>query len=325
MRIDVTNLVEKIAASVKKHELEPGIYSRWIDRPDTGVPDKDPNPYGSADAVNILYTINEFPRDLDERAALIKGIQSFQNEKTGMFTEPTHITTHTTAHCTAALELLDARPLYPFYDIESFTNFEEFKKGLEEQGFNGHYAPAIYSSFVITNAVDSKWRDKYFDFLDESCNPETGFWCFNPETPVYLAMASAFHFYFTYTHAKRPFPYPEKLIDACLDMYLNGKMHDKFGKWCHFTEMDWVFCLNRSLRQTNHRYDEVKAAILKFAIEYIDALNKIDWEKDDHLGARDLHLLFGTVCCLAELQQALPGVIHSETPLRQVLDRRPFI
>ena len=39
----------------------------------------------------------------------------------------------------------------------------------------------------------------------------------------------------------------------------------------------------------------------------------------------DLHLLFGMVCCLAELQQALPGTFRTQRPLRLVLDRRPFI
>ena len=42
-------------------------------------------------------------------------------------------------------------------------------------------------------------------------------------------------------------------------------------------------------------------------------------------GLNDLHALFGAVCCLAELQAALPGEITSEKPLKLVLDRRPFI
>ena len=39
----------------------------------------------------------------------------------------------------------------------------------------------------------------------------------------------------------------------------------------------------------------------------------------------DLHCLFGSTCCLAELQSALPGKLISSKPLRLVLDRRPFI
>ena len=42
-------------------------------------------------------------------------------------------------------------------------------------------------------------------------------------------------------------------------------------------------------------------------------------------GFGDRHMLFGTVCALAELQQALPGELESTVPLKLVLDRRPFI
>ncbi|MDF3130566.1 hypothetical protein P0Y35_15265 [Kiritimatiellaeota bacterium B1221] len=46
-------------------------------------------------------------------------------------------------------------------------------------------------------------------------------------------------------------------------------------------------------------------------------------EKAD--GLNDLHMLFGSLCALAELQASLPGVLTSSRPLKLVLDRRPFI
>ncbi len=39
----------------------------------------------------------------------------------------------------------------------------------------------------------------------------------------------------------------------------------------------------------------------------------------------DLHLLFGAICCVAELQRFLPGSVITDKPLKLVLDRRPFI
>jgi len=39
----------------------------------------------------------------------------------------------------------------------------------------------------------------------------------------------------------------------------------------------------------------------------------------------DISQAFGTMCCLAELQQAVPGALRTPRPLRLVLDRRPFI
>jgi hypothetical protein len=57
-----------------------------------------------------------------------------------------------------------------------------------------------------------------------------------------------------------------------------------------------------------------------------DAANillSLDPNTDD--GLNDLHQLFGAVCAVAELQQALPGLLRTDRPLRLVLDRRPSI
>ena len=62
---------------------------------------------------------------------------------------------------------------------------------------------------------------------------------------------------------------------------------------------------------------------LKFAEGYIEYLNGVDHEKDEAFN--DLHALFGMTCALAELQQALPGMLTTDRPLKLVLDRRPFI
>ena len=52
-------------------------------------------------------------------------------------------------------------------------------------------------------------------------------------------------------------------------------------------------------------------------------MENIDYEHDESFN--DLHMLFGAVCALCELQAALPGKILTSKPLRLVLDRRPFI
>ena len=57
--------------------------------------------------------------------------------------------------------------------------------------------------------------------------------------------------------------------------------------------------------------------------KYLKYMYSIDYEHDE--GFNDLHMLFGAVCCLCELQSALPGKLITTKPLRLVLDRRPFI
>ena len=95
------------------------------------------------------------------------------------------------------------------------------------------------------------------------------------------------------------------------------------GQRIGFAETDWFYCMNRSLRQCNHRFEESRRAVEKLGRELADFVLALDPAKDDRLN--DLHLLFGNLCAFAELQQALPGLVVTERPLKLVLDLRPFI
>jgi len=330
-KFNLNPIIENIVNVVESHKIDIGKYSRWIWQNEEMDRDLGVTAFGCADAANILYTINRFPKKTNERAKWIEALQNIQDEKTGMFYEDTHLRTHVTAHCTAALELFDALPRYPFKDIEKYTDpvaMCELMEGLSWSDARGpgHIAPPIYSAFVITNRVDNMWVKTYFEWLDKNNDPEVGLWrkgTYPTQGSICSHMGDGFHFLFTYEHAKLPYPNVEKLIDTCLLMYQEGNVYPKFGEQFHFIEMDWVFCLNRASRQTKHRFDEIKKTLIDFAKGYVKWLNSVDWECDD--GANDLHMLFGTLCCLAELQLALPGVIHTDVPLRMVLDRRPFI
>ena len=86
---NIQDIIEKIASVVDTHKLSDGRYARWItpgkNNRDTGI-----NPYGCADAANILYTIGRFPSDADERAEWIKALREMQDPETGLFNEGTH-------------------------------------------------------------------------------------------------------------------------------------------------------------------------------------------------------------------------------------------
>ena len=71
------------------------------------------------------------------------------------------------------------------------------------------------------------------------------------------------------------------------------------------------------------RFAEAKEALDEFARSYTGYLLSLDPETVE--GLNDLHMLFGALCALAELQAALPGRLTARTPLKLVLDRRPFI
>ncbi len=345
--LDIRKIIRAIADTVASHELlTPGEYCRWLTQNEKGNRELGINEYGCADAANILYTINEFNFDAEERAAKIRALQGMQNKETGMFTEATHHTIHTTAHCAAALQLFDVTPLYPLTYLHQFMQKDALYKFLEEEVDwsnpwpQSHKGAGIYAALVCADEITEDFSRAYFDWFYENADSKTGFWktgyaekaplisASSPEARgrddmLFAYMAGGFHYMFNHEYAKMPLRYPERVIDSCIAMYKNDAIRADFGKCIGFLEIDWVYCMNRASRQTAYRRDEVVALLKEFAEAYIAYLNSLDYENDD--GFNDLHMLFGTTCALAELQAALPGYIISEKPLRLVLDRRPFI
>ena len=345
--IDIRDIIANVKKTVESHALDrPGEFARYLWQNPKGDRKMGNNEYGCADAVNILYTINEFYCDADTRAARIKVLQAFQDKESGMFHEETHHTIHTTAHCTAALQLFDAKTLYPLTYLHQFTERDALYKFLEEEvdwnepWSESHKGAGIYAALVNADEMTPEFQKNYFDWFWSNTDETTGFWKKgyaerapltserypngrNNPSALFGFMAGGFHYLFNHEYAKMPLRYPEKVIDSCIAMYTENGLPTNFAKRANFIEVDWLYCINRASRQTAHRRDEVIALIEDFAIRITDFLKKADWEKDDTLN--DLHLLFGTCCALAELQAALPGKIITEKPLKLVLDRRPFI
>lgn len=333
--MQVTNIepiIEKIRRTVNTHRLGEGQYARWIWQNAKGNRNLGVNEYGCADAANILYTIGDFIGDADKREKWIKTLQSMQNSETGMFVEATHQTLHTTAHCIAALELFDAQPQYEITKkYRSVESLYELLDNLDWENYpwtESHNGAGIFAIMNITGNASEEWNNAYFRWLWDHTDAETGM-IGTPEkrgVKHFEYMAGTFHYLFNLEYAKMPLRYPEKLIDTCLWMYENienGELGSSFLNKIAFIQVDWVYCITRALRQCGYRYDDCIKMLEDFAEKYIDYLMKLDETKADDFN--DLHLLFGCVCCLAELQQALKGKIKTKKPLKLVLDRRPFI
>jgi len=320
---------------VERHALgAPGDHARYTLPGPRGPRDTSSNPYGCADAANILYTVGRMPRDPSLRVGFVEVLRAFQSHEDGLFHEATHHPIHTTAHCLAALELFDAGPARPLSGLARWRDpdaMERFLDGLDWRGnpwIESHRGAGLYAALWLAGEIDGEFEDRYFDWLARETDPATGLLrrgcvAASPEGDVWRLpqLAGTFHYLFDQQHARRPHPHPAALVDTCLDL-LERELFP-FSRSVGFAEIDWVYCLNRGLRQSGHRRDEAVAALRRFAARHCDFLLDLDPETDP--GLDDLHALFGTLCALAELQQALPGELRSERPLRLVLDRRPFI
>lgn len=332
MKKDINILINNVRAIIASHKLADGVYARWTivngSNRKMGV-----NEYGCADAANLLYTIGDFPKNSAERKCFVETLQNMQDSETGLFHESTHHTIHTTAHCTAALELFDALPKYPLTAFEVYKTKEGLYHFLDELAWEGgpwnasHKGAGLYAAMNNAEEATPEWNQWYFDWLWQEACPETGLWrkghVVNGTRPAFEHMAGSFHYLFNHEHAKMPLHYPAQMIDSCLEMWNKKELPDYFLHGVNFIQLDWVYCIARALRQCGHRYDECVKAITDFAEQYLDFLLSLNPATSEALD--DLHMLFGAISCVAEIQNFLPGSIITDKPLKLVLDRRPFV
>lgn len=322
---DLNPIIDNIRGVLATHKLRAGCYSRWLG-------EQVVNPYGCADAANILYSIGDFPRDKQERDAFVKTLQGMQGED-GLYHEHTHIDVHTTAHCLAALELFDATALQPCTPLLQYKDYDKLTELLDESDRmkygRGHLGAGIYAIMNLTGEADAGWNDRYFRWFWDHVDPQTGLWNIHlcgqfHNDPTWHYMGDTFHYLFNHEHAHMPLRYPEKLIDTCISLWdTPGQFPENFGRRAHYLEIDWIYCMTRASRQTPYRFFEIRERLEQFVDVFYEYLTSIDWSTEETVN--DIHLLFGAVCALAELQQTLPGKLISEKPLKLALDRRPFI
>lgn len=326
---------EVALSRVQAHELPNGHFRRFAQ----GSPTSDP--YGCADAVNLLYTLSALPEpDGPDAKALIDALVSHQGAD-GMFEEATHHGYHTTAHCIAALDLLDAKPTHRPSAMDELTNVDALVHFLDSLDWSGdpwrasHLGSGIYAALVLTKAVDSAWQDAYFEWLEAEWDPTTGLLRrraihrddYDRTSPdkgepcLFHDLAGSFHYVFNFVHAGRPIPHAEALVDTCLR--IDGAGLYPLCTRVGFAEIDWIYCLHRAVAQSDHRPVDAENALRKMASRYLGFLEPRLDRPEEHFG--DLHTLFGAVCALAELKLALPEAFPSHRPILQVLDRRPFI
>lgn len=330
---DLRPLVKEMKNTVDNHYLGDGKYCRYLWPSDKEDRKMGNNEYGCADAANILYTIGAFPKDPEERAAMVKALRDFQHPD-GTFDEKSHHAIHCTAHCIAALELFDASPALPLVGLEKYKTKEGLYDLLENLRWvdspwnNAHQGAGIFAAFVLTDNATEEWQNQYFDWLCEHADEKYGIGykgaIDKKIRPYPHHLNGWFHYLFNFVFAKRPIPHAKAVVDSCIEMYDNKEVFlPVFGRIAGFAEIDWIYTLNRAARQEGYKVDEAKDRIRDFAKFYLDNLYAFDFKTNDSWN--DLHMLFGASCAFAELQNALPGEVKTDYPLKLVLDRRPFI
>src|SRR5262249_19557037 len=141
------------------------------------------------------------------------------------------------------------------------------------------------------------WQDWYFEWLRNEADPDSGLWrraCVQSggEPLLFHHLAGSFHYLFNHEYARRPLRYPARMVATCLRIATANMF--PLGRTVGFAEIDWVYCLTRSVRQCGEHFADARAQLQAFAGRYIDYLLGLDPESDQ--GLNDMHQLFGAVC-----------------------------
>lgn len=328
---DLRPFIRAAEQIVHRHRLEkPGEYARWITQDKNNSRDLTSTPYGCANAVNILYTIGALPSSPAERQAMTQVLQGFQQEDSGLFTNPGNYATHTTAFVSGALYLLGARPLYQakafrqYIEKEALFRFMDDIDWAHSPWLGAHLGAGIYASMLLTGTAGDAWEDLYFQWLDAHADAATGLWKAGAleGAPTFHYLASTFHYVFNYEYARRALPYPQALLDTCIQAYRSGACID-FAREVGWADIDFAYLLARVQRRAGTRFEETRQILTEIADGLISQLLRMDPATSETLN--DLNTLFAIVCALAVLQDALPGYIRTSVPLKLVLDARPFL
>ena len=319
---DLRPFIQSVEQIVARHRLEnPGEYTRWLTQNEQGTRNLGSTPYGCANAVNILYTIGALPDAGDERQAMVRVLQAFQDAETGLFVNPGNYETHTTAFLAGAMDLLGAKPLYTAEAFRKYESKEALFRFMDEIDWaenpwlGSHLGAGIYASMLLTGTAGDEWEDLYFRWLEENADPQTGLWKKGTleGAPRFHYLAATFHYVFNFEHARRALPYPRQLLDTCIRAYREGACID-FAKELGWPDIDFAYLLARVQRRAGERWQEVQEILREIADGLIRQLEAMDPETSDRLN--DLNTLFAIVCALAVLQEALPGYIRTSRPLK---------
>ena len=307
--------------------------------------------YGSADLACVRWSLDDLPPPAD-RARWVEVLGAFQDPRTGWFVErgpATHVALHVTAYAVAALELLGAGPphrlgfldglLAPeqvgaFLDARDWRDWAYLEShavaGLASLVANAAALPPGAPAHVPGGRADA-FAAAWLAGLDARLDPASGMHGeAKPPGGDLDQVGGTFHHAFCAEHWGSPVAHPRARIDAVLGLQRPDGLWDPANP--HWLTLDGVWLVGRALEQTAadgepHRADDVRAAVGR-AVDAVLAPLAGEAGRRAALLDADMgsHSLVAVVSLLAEARRCLgPDAVRTATPLRLVLDRRPFV
>ena len=248
-------------------------------------------PESSGIAITILDQLDELKNIEDEKKQqAIKTIQSWQDEKSGLFIDPLvkesdwvegwgdhswdHIWKHNTGVCETALKLLGASPLDKRSEevwnrFEDAASARDYVLGLDWENpwrVGEHLATAI-QAYVDSRGLSGTETDEVLEaafstYEEKILDETTGVPGLSFGAPPFRAMAGAFKMLFGYKVCGRKYPYTKEAIDSTLKLQRPDGAFDEGGACINWDSLCVMNAFSDEINNS-YRFGDIKQAALK--------------------------------------------------------------
>lgn len=291
------------------------------------------DPWSSAAAVIVLYGLNLLPGRNHDREEWVETLQAYQSPETGLFQHEQRDSLNLSAASISALAALESGPLHAPHALKEYLEtdvFLDFARNLcwcKDPEAAAREFSAMFTCLVMSDEAGREWVDTFFEWVQGETDDHTGLLRKECLAPIeleghwtLLPYLCAYQYPLCSSlYQRAPLALPWRLIDTALEVmeYHRELFFQPRGQ----RHLPWVLCVNRAGRFTAHRFEETQQALRRFIPPYLDFL----YRQIENSSFNSLVYIQWDISVLAELQAALPGILVSRRPLRQVLDRHPFL
>ena len=241
--------------------------------------------YTSCFAVYIHHLFNNIKNlSTEKRSEWLNYIQSFQNEKTGLFIDPDaterivdpthdeeHLSRELTSFCLSAIEVLGGKPDYPLRFLDVWKDEVPLTSWLDNLDWENPWNSgnkvmflAICFAYNYEHFGDEKSRaalDVWFDWMDKYQNPKTGFWGTSRDSDYFRGMGGFYHQFLIYEYFDRDVKYAEQVVDRLLFLQQQDGLYFPGQGGASCDDIDAISPLVHFYHKLNYRRENIRASL----------------------------------------------------------------
>lgn len=271
---------------------------------------------GGADFTIIDYTFGPWPKTISEHDARVDVLREKESSATGLFIPDSLLLNVYILH---VLEILGARPLYPFSLAEDFRTPSGLSELIDTIDEDGAWGANIASIFAISGDIGPEWFDRFFTELDNKIHATNGLWTEDLQGRDNLLTACS-NFIWLYMRYNRAWRHPEALAKTVSGMQQDDGLFA--GDYINWTEVHAANILRYAMRSSKDAFECAHNSLTKLAEacgKFLDSPQYMAELKADS------HILAAFSSLLGLIATAIPGSVIGLRPVRSYFERTYFV